>query len=152
MYISFLWHVFTLYVHVFPVYRQFILVINMFQHVYTLYIQIQRYSYMVYTGSNVYIQFFHKIKKKYNIRTWTNDLMHTSKLPQPLCYQCDWQWAIVANYIYIVTVTCRLMSHVWCRILCAPRPCGPPHWRHPPGVLLPSQRHAHEQYNLTRPW
>ena len=65
----------------------FILVIYMFQHVYTLYIQIQRYSYMVYTGSNVYIQFFHKIKKKYNCRIWTNDLMHTSKLSWPLCYQ-----------------------------------------------------------------
>ena len=62
--------------------------------------------------------------------------MHTSKLPWPLCYQRDWQWAIVASYIYIVT--CRLMYHVWCRILCAPRHCGPPHWRHPPVYCCPA--------------
>ena len=82
----------------------FILVIYMLQHVYTVYIQIQRYSYMVYTGSNVYIQFFHKIKKKYNFRTWTNDLMHTSKLSWPLCYRyatsvlaIGWRFVVLVN-------------------------------------------------------
>ena len=90
----------------------FIRVIYMFQHVYTLYIQIQRYSYMVYTGSNVYIQFFHKIKKKYNFRTWTNDLlMHTSKLSWPLCYQR------ACNRVKICCIsklfTWRLVTHVW---------------------------------------
>ena len=89
----------------------FILVIYMFQHVYTLYIQIQRYSYMVYTGSNVYIQFFHKIKKKYNFRTWTNDLMHTSKLSWPLCYQhaCNRSKICCISKMF----TWRLVTHVW---------------------------------------
>ena len=98
----------------------FILVIYMFQHVYTLYIQIQRYSYMVYTGSNVYIQFFHKIKKKYNFRTWTNDLMHTSKLSWPLCYQraCNRSKICCISKLF----TWRLVTHVWRGTSSAPLP------------------------------
>ena len=148
MYIPCIWHVFTLYVHVLLVYRQFIykftafwigiymyihglnmyrqctymfiLVINMLQHVYTLYIQILWYSYMLYTGSNVYIQFFHKIKKKYNLRTWTNDLMHTSKLSWPLCYQraCNWMKICCISKMF----TWRLVTHVWRWTCSAPQP------------------------------
>ena len=94
--------------------------------------------YLVYTRFWPDKQEIQNINKKYNSRSWTNDLMHTSKLPWPLHYQRDCQWAIVASNIYIVTVTCRLMSHVWCRILCAPRHCGPPHWWHPPVYCCPA--------------
>ena len=125
--------VYTIMYNMLNVYTKCIQACTMFNHVYTL--------------SNTYIQGYNtrfwpdkqeiqKINKKYISRSWTNDLMHTSKLPWPLCYQRDWQWAIIASYIYIVT--CRLMSHVWCRILCAPRHCGPPHWRHPPVYCCPA--------------
>ena len=120
-----------MYIQVHWVLKWYTHVFTFYVHVQKVYIHVYAFSYLLFTCFNMSILCIYKSKDIhtwyiqvqtciYSFSTWTNDLMHTSKLSWPLCYQraCNKLTICCISKLF----TWRLVTHVWRWTRSAPQP------------------------------